>query len=97
MLCPQFTHKSALFWLSLIQIGVFITELAIGGVQQTSFLAADISTLESMGQKVSRNSIKRLRDIYLPHIILWIFRTRIECAMILRSTVSCSQSSCMVI
>lgn len=53
MLCPRFTIFSALFWLSFIQIGVFVTELVLGGVQPTSFLAANVSTLEAMGQKVS--------------------------------------------
>ena len=57
MLCPKFTIFSALFWLSFIQIMIFITELSIGGVQETSFLAANIQTLEDMGQKVSQKSI----------------------------------------
>ena len=49
MLCPKFTIFSALFWLSFIQIMIFITEISIGGVQETSFLAANIQTLEDMG------------------------------------------------
>ena len=58
MLCPKFEYFSALFWISVIQIGVFITELAIGGVQETSLLAANVQTLEDMGQKVSFNQFK---------------------------------------
>ena len=54
MLCPKFEYFSALFWISIIQVAVFITELAIGGIQETSLLAANVQTLEDMGQKVSQ-------------------------------------------
>ena len=51
-LCPKFSFFSVLFWISVIQIVVFITELFIGGISPKSFLAANSDTLESMGQKV---------------------------------------------
>ena len=52
MLCPKFQFFSVLFWITAIQIVVYIIELIIGGVQPTSFLAANPVTLEDMGQKV---------------------------------------------
>ena len=53
MLCPQLTAKSALFWISIIQIVVYIITLSLGGIYMKSFLAINPTTLEDMGQKVS--------------------------------------------
>lgn len=51
MLCPKFTFFSALFWISMIQIGTYIATLVIGGIENTSLLASNPQTLEDMGQK----------------------------------------------
>ena len=64
-LCPKFSFFSVLFWISIIQIVVFITELTIGGISPKSFLAASSETLESMGQKVGIASIISITSILI--------------------------------
>ena len=79
MLCPKLSWLSVLLLITLIQIGVFITELAIGGIEKTTLLAANPETLEDMGQKdpykmrhtfqVYRFFVPMFLHADLPHII----------------------------
>ncbi len=54
-LCPRFTIWSVLALFSLIEIIVFGLEIYLGGVSNESFIAANNSILDKMGQKVGLN------------------------------------------
>ena len=51
MLCPKFSWFSVICLFSLIQILIFITEISLGGISNSSLLAAQQQTLTSMGDK----------------------------------------------
>lgn len=51
MLCPRFSLCSALFWISMIQLVIYVTTLTIGGIDKKSFLAVSSATNDTFGQK----------------------------------------------
>ena len=83
MLCPKFSWLSVICLFSLIQILIFITEISLGGISNSSLLAAQQQTLTSMGDKdplLMRNKYEIWRfftpiflHVNLVHLGFWRF------------------------